>query len=582
MTDYAINNRRTRILLAGLLLIGTIFVGRLFYLQIIRHGHYSALAATEHTTKFTLKAERGTVYAHDGDKIVPLVLNEPAFTAFADPYEVLEADKIESLMRRVAGGDLAEGFEEKLSDKKLRYVVLARDLNRKQAELIKKENIAGLGLQEGSKRVYPEGQLASQTLGFVDSEGAGRYGLEGFLDERIGGEDGVLKALTDVRQIPLSISNSDVRVPAKDGDDLVLNIDRNIQVYVEKALREGLERSNAKHGSVIVMDPDNGAVLAMANYPTFDPGKYNEVKDYSLFSNSVVSSPYEAGSVMKSLTMGVGLDTKVVAPGTVYENTGSVRVADFTINNATNDSIGPTSMLGVLQYSLNTGVVFVLKQLGGGEINNKGKQILYDYFTENYRLDQLTGIEQAGEVAGKVISPDSQEGGDVRYANMTFGQGMDTTMVEVASAFSSAINGGTYYKPKLVHGTRQADGSVSEQAPEIMKHGVLSSSSSTTLRDMLVEARHNGYVGRNDRQGYRLGGKTGTSQVIDPATGKYTDDNSIGTYLGFGGGATPEYVIMVRVIDSKLPGYSGTVAAAPIFSDIAHWMLDYNQIQPVN
>jgi cell division protein FtsI/penicillin-binding protein 2 len=115
-----------------------------------------------------------------------------------------------------------------------------------------------------------------------------------------------------------------------------------------------------------------------------------------------------------------------------------------------------------------------------------------------------------------------------------------------------------------------------------MKHGVLSSSSSTTLRDMLVEARHNGYVGRNDRQGYRLGGKTGTSQVIDPATGKYTDDNSIGTYLGFGGGATPEYVIMVRVIDSKLPGYSGTVAAAPIFSDIAHWMLDYNQIQPVN
>ncbi|PLS80793.1 hypothetical protein CYG49_04170 [Candidatus Saccharibacteria bacterium] len=571
---------RTRILLLGLLVIGAIFIIRLFWIQVIQHDRYEALALQNQETKFTIPAKRGLIYARDGKTVTPLVMNEPVYTVYADPTEVEEPEKIEALIRRVAGGNIRRSFETDLTNQKLRYTVLARQVNKTQAELIKREKLAGVGLQEGTRRVYPEGQLASQLLGFVNGEGEGQYGLEGMLDDRLKGTPGLLKAITDVRQVPLSINDDLVRVPAKNGDNLVLNIDRNVQTYAEKALKDGLERAKAKHGSVIVMEPTTGKVLAMANYPTYDPAKFSDVDDISVFQNSVVSAPYEAGSVIKTLTMGVGLDKGVVTPETTYQNNGSVQVGDFKISNATNDSIGTTNMVDVLHYSLNTGMVYVLKQLGNGSINLTAKQTLFDYFTTKYRFGQKTGIEQAGEQSGQVIGPKDAEGGEVRYANMTFGQGMDVTMVQAASAFSAAINGGTYYKPQLIGGTRSANGAIEEVAPHTIEDGIISPQASSTLRSMIVEARQSSAISKNDRKGYQIGGKTGTSQIIDPKTGKYTDENSIGTYLGFGGDNTPRYVIMVRVQDSKLPGYAGTAAAAPIFGDISNWMLDYLQVQP--
>ncbi|RWZ79458.1 MAG: penicillin-binding protein 2 [Candidatus Chaera renei] len=581
MTPRRSKRTRTKGMVWLMLVIGALFVFRLFWLQVVQHDYYQNEAQKEQVARFTIPAKRGQIYARDGSSgIVPLVLNEAVYTVYADPQVVVDKTKVVDLMQRVAGGNLVGGFPAALDNRQSRYAVLARQLNKTQAELIKQADLQGVGVQEGTKRVYPEGSLGAQLLGFVDADGRGQYGVEGALDSQLRGVPGLLKAVTDVRRIPLSIGKGDINVPAKDGQNLVLNVDRNIQARAEQALKDGLARSKATHGSVLIMDPYSGRILAMASSPSYNPDKYYQVKDYSLFQNRVVSEPYEAGSVVKTLTMGVGLDKGVIEPGTVYNNTGSVRVADFTIKNATPDSIGPTTMIDVLHYSLNTGAVFVLQQLGGGSINDQAKQTLYDYFTKRYRLGQNTGIEQQGEAPGVVIPPTDPQGGAVRYANMTFGQGMDVTMIQVASAFSAAINGGTYYKPQLVGGILLPDGSVQDQPPTVLASNVISPTASAKLQDMVAAARHNGFLAFTDPPGYRIGGKTGTSQIIDPKTGKYTNDNSIGTYLGFGGGAKPRYVIMVRVKDSKLPGYAGTVAAAPIFADISNWLLQYLRIPP--
>jgi cell division protein FtsI (penicillin-binding protein 3)/stage V sporulation protein D (sporulation-specific penicillin-binding protein) len=320
----------------------------------------------------------------------------------------------------------------------------------------------------------------------------------------------------------------------------------------------------------------------MANLPTYDPSKYNEVTDAGAFNNGVISSPYEAGSVIKALTMGVGLDSGAIRPTDTFNNTGFVRVDDRTIRNVEEDPIDPNAtMTDILKYSLNTGVVYVLQEMGGGSVNRQARNVLYDYFTNRYRFGHLTGIDLANELDGTIIAPDKAEGNNIRYANMTFGQGMDVTMMQTAAAFSASINGGTYYKPHVVGGVMGDDGKIQPSKPEIIATNVLSARSSAELRDMVWQGRKLGFFGKFDPDGFMIGGKTGTSQVLDTKTGKYSDDNSIGSYLGFGGVDSPRYVIMVRVDDSKLgSGYEGTTAAGPIFNDVSNWMLSYLQLQP--
>jgi cell division protein FtsI/penicillin-binding protein 2 len=575
---------RTTILLYTLIAILVLFTLRLFYLQVIRHDYYANRAYQSQVSKLTIVPERGKIYALDGKAHVPLVLNETVYTVFADPAEIENKAAITSAMREIAGGNLVENYESLLDNKKSRYVVMARQLTRTQAEKLSAKKLAGVGLQKGSRRVYPEGQLGSQMLGYVNNDGIGQYGIEEALNTELKGRAGLLQTVTDVRQIPLTIGQSDTSTPAENGHDLLLSIDRNIQQQTEQVLRDGLAKAKATKGSAIVMDPNTGRVLAMANYPTYDANKFAEVEDYSRFQNGIVSDPYEVGSVMKVLTMGAGLDSGAVTANSVFDNTGKVEVDGTTIRNVEEDPIYPnTSMTDVLQYSLNTGVVYVLEQMGGGSVNKVAREKLYDYYTNRYRFAQLTGIEQAGETKGIVIKPNEGDGRNIRYANMTFGQGMNITMIQTASAFSAAMNGGTYYQPTMIKGTLGANGVLEEQAPKVIASGALSEASSNTLRQMTHEGRHKGFFGKFDPPGYTIGGKTGTSQIIDPKTGKYSDDNSIGSYLGFGGADKPEYVIMVRVEDSKLTtGYAGTVAAGPIFNELSNWMLKYLEIPPKN
>ena len=577
-------SNRIRIIAFLFFAVGAVFVGRLFYLQVVKHDEYVALAASAQEGKFALPAARGEIFAKSGDEIVPLALNEPVYTVFADPQEVKETDKVVEVMRKVAGGDVVDNFDELLQDKDKRYVILARQINKKQADLIEKEKIFGLGLQQGQKRLYPEGSLGANMLGYVNAAGVGQYGVEGALNERLSGKPGVRTSLIDAAGVPLSVHSSEnTLVEPKDGDDIVLSIDRTVQAYVEEALKKGLKDARATKGSALVLDPQTGRVMAMATMPTYDPARYFDVSsdNYGAFQNPIISDPYEAGSGIKTLTMAAGINEQVVTPDTTFTNYGYDEVDGIKIKNAlSTQDLGTRDMTEVLQFSLNTGVMYVLEQMGGGKVNKQARDTLYDYFSSHYHFDKKTGIEQTNEVTGQMFSPEEEQGNNVRYATMAFGQGFTVTMLRAATSFSSIINGGTMYQPTLMQGTLDKDGTLQEKAPSIERTDVISPESSATIREMIHQGRTRTFD-RFDKPGYLIGGKTGTSQTIDPQTGKYRDDNTIATYTGFGGDKTPDYVVMIRIVDSKLPGFGGTVAAQPIFADISNWLLEYMRIPKI-
>lgn len=568
---------RADVLVLLTLLVMAVFIARLFYLQVVRHSYYVQLASSEQLKQLAIPAKRGEIYALSQGEPLKLVLNQTVYTVFADPKIVTEPERVIETVEKVAGGSIRPNLAAMLAKKESRYQILATNVTRKQAELIKQEELVGVGFQEGTRRVYPEGSLGAQVLGFVDTEGVGRYGIEGKLNERLNGKDGLLQSVTDIRNVPLTIGDNNINQPPENGDNIVLTIDRNVQAYAEQALQRGLEKTGAKRGSAIVMDPQTGAIAAMASLPIYNPGEYGKVGDISVFNNPIISAPYEPGSDIKTLTMAAGVDLGVVGPNSTYTNTDYIQVEDRTITNATKGQTGTITFQHALNYSLNTGFVTIAKRLGDGNaINLKARQTIYQYFHDRFRLGQPTGVELSGEVGGTIVLPDDPNGAAVRYSNMAFGQGMDVTMVQVAAAFSSMINGGIYYQPTVIAGTMEGEREFKKAEPQIVKTDVISGATSDTMREMIVQARRAFYAS-NDKQGYRIGGKTGTSQAVKD--GRYVFSETIGTYLGFGGDDIPRYVIMVEVSGEDM-ALEGGKHAMPIFTDISNWMIDYLQLQP--
>jgi cell division protein FtsI/penicillin-binding protein 2 len=571
---------RPRILAILTVAIMAIFVGRLFYLQVIQHEYYVAKANEEQLKQLIIPAKRGEIYALDGNTPTPLVLNETVYTVFADPKIIGQPQEVIDTIQRVAGGNAQAGLDELLAKKETRYQVIAKKVTRKQAEMIKAQELKGIGFQEESQRVYPEGQLAAQTLGFVNGEGRGQYGIEGALNDRLVGKDGLLQSVTDISNVPLTIGDKNINQPAINGDNIVLTVDRNVQSYTEQALKRGLEKAGATHGSVMVMDPQSGDVLAMANFPTYEPAQYHKVTDASAFNNVTISVPYEPGSDVKTLTMATGIDKGVVEPESTYNNTDHIEVEDRTISNAFRGETGNITFQHAMNFSLNTGFVTVAKRLGAGgdRIDLQARSTMYDYFHNKLGLGKLTGIELANEAAGTLLAPD-QPGAAVQYSNMAFGQGLDVTMVQVCAAFSTILNGGTYYQPTVLAGTLGDDG-LAKAEPKSVRSNMVSSSTSAKMRKMIHDARAVFYSAQ-DKSGYYTGGKTGTSQVL--RDGKYADDETIATYLGFGGDSDdatgPKYVIMVQV-SAEHKEFAGNEHAMPIFTDISNWLLDYMKLRP--
>lgn len=575
---------RSRILAGGLFVIATVFVLRLFYLQVIQHDHYVSLAREEQVDSRTLFPTRGEIYMMNGSTPAKAVLNQTVYTLYIDPPSVSQKDKAIETIRSVAGGNTVKDFEKLFDRTDSRYQVIAKRLTRLQAEKIKEtkvdgKTLQGLGFQAISQRVYPENQLASQVLGFVNDEGKGNYGVEGYLNDELKGVNGQLETVVDVSNVPLTVGDRNIRIPAQDGKNVVLSIDRNVQSKTEQALADGVKRSGATNASAIVMDPKTGKVLAMANVPTYNPTEYYKVTDAALFNNDVISAPYEPGSDVKTYTMATAIDKGVATANDTYLNTDKIQVEDRVIGNATKGHTGVISFQTALTWSLNTGFVTLAERLGdGSSITKQARDTMYDYFHDRLRLGQLTGVELAGESAGTIISPDQQEGNAVRYSNMSFGQGLDATVLQVTAGFCAIINGGNYYKPTVVAGEVASDGTFKpSETPKPLQTGVVKQSTSDQMLEMTHIARTSSFRGV-DKPGYYTGGKTGTSQVI--VNGVYSDTETIGTYLGYGGAEKdPQYVIMVT-ISGKDKLMAGNKDAMPIFTDISNWMLDYLKIQP--
>ena len=572
--------KRTDLIRVLLALCFILIVARMYDLQIISHQKYVDLAMSQQTMQNTIFAKRGEIYMMDGDNTTPVVMNEKVYTISVDPFLLRseggkELKEDEAKIDQLVQGYAVNTWDKVFANEASRYAVIAKNVPYERAKQIKEAKITGVYAQGSTKRVYPEGDLAAQVLGFVNADGKGQYGIEGSLNKELTGVNGILKTVKDVNNIPLTIGKNNVRVPAQDGKNVVLSIDRNIQKKTEDAIKATIEKFHVTNASAVVMNPRNGQILAMAGTPTYNPAEYAKVTDARAFQTDVTMSAFNPASVCKTFALAAAVDSGVMTPETTYNNTDLVTIDGWPIQNAIKGHTGNISMQEVLTYSLNTGSIQALRLLGGSEteITYQGKEKLYDYYYNRFGLGKYTGIELA-ESKGTVIPPTDIDGTNARYANMTFGQSLDLTMIQVATAFSAVVNGGDYYTPTLVAGEIKNGEFVRDTLKE-RDHQAIESSTSETMRKMLHTAR---LVFPNVKyydEGVYVGGKTGTAQVVK--NGKYTFDETIATYIGYGARSEtdyPEYVIMTKVWEDNRR-LDGGMNAKPIFDEISQFMVNY-------
>lgn len=572
--------KRTDLIRVLLALCFILIVARMYDLQIISHQKYVDLAMSQQTMQNTIFAKRGEIYMMDGDNTTPVVMNEKVYTISVDPFLLRseggqELKEDEAKIDQLVQGYAVNTWDKVFANEASRYAVIAKNVPYERAKQIKEAKITGVYAQGSTKRVYPEGDLAAQVLGFVNADGKGQYGIEGSLNKELTGVNGILKTVKDVNNIPLTIGKNNVRVPAQDGKNVVLSIDRNIQKKTEDAIKVTIEKFHVTNASAVVMNPRNGQILAMAGTPTYNPAEYAKVTDARAFQTDVTMSAFNPASVCKTFALAAAVDSGVMTPETTYNNTDLVTIDGWPIQNAIKGHTGNISMQEVLTYSLNTGSIQALRLLGGSEteITYQGKEKLYDYYYNRFGLGKYTGIELA-ESKGTVIPPTDIDGTNARYANMTFGQSLDLTMIQVATAFSAVVNGGDYYTPTLVAGEIKNGEFVRDVLKE-RDHQAIESSTSETMRKMLHTAR---LVFPNVKyydEGVYVGGKTGTAQVVK--NGKYTFDETIATYIGYGARSEtdyPEYVIMTKVWEDNRR-LDGGMNAKPIFDEISQFMVNY-------
>ncbi len=465
--------------------------------------------------------------------------------------------------------------------------------------------LRGIQLRDEHWRYYPERELAAQILGFVDSSNKGQYGIEGRFDQELAGQEGVIFGATNTRGQRILGKGSEI-LRARDGADILISIDRVIQGEVEKILEEDLKRFDADFGQVIVVEPKTGRILAMANAPSFDSNEFGkaflryeitpeqELEDREdenfnqristvvdrgryyryfnkwgpeVFRNKIISDVYEPGSVVKALTMVAALNTDEVSPQTTFNDNGPIKVDEFEIRNADEKYEGITTMVEVINRSLNTGIAFITRKMGA--------KLLYEYLT-NFGFGQYTDIELDGEADGQLEFWKDWE--ESELVTRGFGQGMNSTALQMAMAFASLANGGYLMKPILVEEIRYPDGKVKEFYPEKIRR-VISDESYNTIKAMLLNSVSNGIARGAKVWGYSVMGKTGTSQTYK--NGKVLEGlgTTIASFAGFGPFDDPAFVILVK-FDRPRTSQWGSETASGTFQRIAEFLFQHLGIPP--
>ncbi len=574
--------RRARWWYVFLLVVAGIFLIRLFYLQVIRYSYYHHTALNDQLKEYQIPAERGVISAHQGNATIPVVLNEKLYTVYVDPTLVKEKDR-EHVAETIAStlGGSADKYKQQLDNQNSRYQILGKRVaNDKKTKLLNYK-FPGVGAIQQNYRTYPQGDLAAQVLGFVNDEGTGKYGIEQALNKELAGKTGQLKAVTDINGVPLAANTGNILTQPTQGSDLTLTLDVGMQKQLQQILAKNVQSDKAISGSALIMDPNSGAIKAMANYPSYNPANYSDVDNAGVFVNDAVASPLEIGSIMKPLTAAAALDQGVVTANQTYYDPAHWTVDEFNITNIEEDGgAGNKSLEDILNLSLNTGATWLLMQMsqpGGTTINQKGRDAWYNYMVNHYQFGKTTGIEQGYEAAGLIPSPDKGYGLDLTYANTSFGQGMTATPLQVGAALSATINGGKYYKPYLVDTTTTPNGKATLTQPTVIKNDVVKPTVSQTLQNLMQQV----VAGHNLRfpSQYTVGGKTGTAQIAKKGGGYY-DNEFNGTYMGFVGGDAPQYVIVVSVIQPHNGGYAGTAAAQPVFASLANMLINNFNVTP--
>jgi len=543
---------------------------KLFDLQVLNYGLYAGLAAGQHDTLAHLVPERGSILVQDPlsqQKTYPVAVNQTLNFVSASPPKVASVATAAAKLAPILGQPVVD-LADLLGRTADPYVPLQHGLTDDQATAVRNLNLAGISVTPEETRFYTQGPLMSQLLGFLGFSGqsrVGQYGVEGYWDKELAGTAGELRSEKDPAGSLIALGQHEL-IPAVNGDDLVLSIDKNVQYAACTALEAAVKQHGAASGSLIILDPATGAVRALCNAPDFDPNAYSQVTDQTLYGDDAVSSAYEPGSVFKAITMAAALSEGVVTPESTYVDTGSVTIGPDTIKNSDNKAHGLQTMTQVLDESLNTGAVYAARLVGGAKF--------LDY-VKRFGFGAVSGIELPQERPGNLASLKGRN--DIYLATASFGQGISTTPLQLAAAFGAIANHGKLMRPYVVQEVDHADGRTEVTNPTFVRQ-VVSPEVARTLSAMLVSVVELGHGKRAGVAGYYVAGKTGTAQVSAPGGG-YDAHKTIGSFVGFAPVDDPKFVMLVRVDEPQDVVFAES-SAAPVFGDVAKFLLQYYQVPP--
>lgn len=566
---FFLKDRRLLILFLAVLMIAFIIVARLFVLQIIRGAKYEDLAAGRHSKYQNIEAERGEIFVKEfgSSTLYPVAANKELYLAYAEPTKIQNKTMAARILAENLGLDELELKASLFKNDP--YQPLAHYVAQEIMEKIKSYNLLGVGFETETKRIYPEKGFGGQVLGFVGSDGqmqSGKYGLEGYFDKELAGKPGYLEGEKDAFGwlIPWGDNKEDKAI---NGTDLILTIDRGVQFFICKKIKEAVKKYDADAGTVIVMQPQTGKILGMCASPDYDPNYYNKEKSQSIFSNPAIFNRFEPGSIFKPITMAAGLDAKVVSPESTYTDEGSVYIKPHTIKNSDGKANGTQTMTQVLEKSLNTGVVFAVKLLGPKKFRE---------YVENFGFDNITGIELDNEATSDIFS--LKKRGEIWSATASFGQGIAITPIQMVNAFNAIANSGKLMKPFIIQETVDESGIKKETQPMAIRQ-VISSRAALLLRGMLANVVENGHGKKAGVPGYYVAGKTGTAQVPREDGGGYESGKVIGSFIGFAPVDNPVFTMLVKIDNPKTVEWAES-SAAPVFGEIAKFLLNYYKVPP--
>lgn len=558
---------KTRFILLQLFFIGlcVAILFRLSYWQVVKAGELRTAAERQRTQSQEIPASRGEILDSQG---YPLATNQASFLLYADPRlsKTVTASQLKDLADSLQSSQSADLLS-MLTMPDRAWIQVANRLSPQTREKIEKLKIAGLGFETWPQRFYPEGSISGQLLGFVgrDENGSSRgyFGLEGYYDKQLSGVAGRVVQETDALNRPIVIGSQNY-LPAQEGRTLHTSIDRTLQYIIYEKLTSGLARYQAVSGTVSVLDPKTGRVLAMISLPNYDPDQYQKF-DPVLYKNPIVSDTFEPGSTFKALIMAAAIDAGVVKSDTECNICqGPLNIGEYTIR-TWNDKYYPQSTMSeVLQHSDNVGMVFVGRRLG------KAKLLSY---INKFGFGHPTGIDLQEEQVPTLRS--DNEWYEIDLATATFGQGIAVTPMQMLRAISAVANRGKMITPRVV--SQVVSKSEKQETPRTNTVNVISPEAAAQVTEMMVEAVDRGEAKWAKPAGFAIAGKTGTAQI--PVAGHYDKDKTIASFIGFAPAYDPKFAMLVTLNEPKSSPW-GSETAAPLWFDIARDILRYYQIPP--